>query len=469
MATENTFYTRSGKMNRMMKRVKKIYFIGIGGVSMRILARMCAERGYLVSGSDAVRGEATISLRSAGIPVFSPDENSPIIDADMAVYTTAVSKTHPEYQSALRRGIPLVSRADLFGFLMQEYRERIGVAGTHGKSTVTAMCGAVLAEGNKEPTVAVGAEMPPSHDGYIPGSRDVLAFEACEYYDSFLCFSPTIALITNVEWDHPDYFRDFTAVLSSFRAYLSLPSVRCAVVSAADEGARRVATGLSLPVVTFGIGEGDVSAREIERLSGGSGFTLDIHGQPIGRVRLRVPGRHNILNALAATAATLGAGVDEGALLKALSSFRGIGRRLELRGESGGVLYYDDYAHHPTEITASLSALRKKGKLFCIYQPHTYTRTAELFPGLAAALRLADTAVLVDIYAAREEDTRGTGSAALATAVGGSARYIPTPEEAVAFVRKQAEPGDTVVVMGAGDIGSRVFTGDLAFLPKPEL
>ncbi len=463
MATENTVYTRSGKMTRMMRKVRKIYFIGIGGVSMRVLARMSAERGYLVSGSDAARAEGAIALSLAGIPVFPPAANSPIIDADMVVYSIAVKKNHPEYRTALRLGIPLVSRADFLGFLMQDYRERIGIAGTHGKSTVSAMCSAALAEAGRDPTAAVGAELPPAHDGYRRGGREFFVFEACEYYDSFLSFSPTVAVVTNAEWEHPDYFRDLTETISSFRAYLSLPSVRSAVVSAEDEGARRAAEGLAVPVTTFGIGRADVSAGEIQRFFGGAEFTLNLRGEVVGRVRLRVPGRHNILNALAAAAAALEAGAESRAVMAALSSFRGVGRRLERRGELDGVIYYDDYAHHPTEITASLSALRGEGRLFCIYQPHTYTRTAELFPGLAAALRLADSVVLVDIYAAREENPRGIESRSLAAAVGGNARYIPTPEEAAVWVREQARPGDTVVVMGAGDIGSRIFCGELAF------
>ena len=438
--------------------------IGICGAGMRVLARMCAERGYTVTGSDHdPSGEAADELGSLGIRVLPPSGDGAIVAADLAVYSIAIEKDHPELLAAVRLGIPVCSRADLLGALTADWPERITVAGTHGKSTVTAMLASVLSSLGRDPTVAAGAPLSRVGGGYRAGGRELCVLEACEYRDSFLSLAPTVAVLTNAEWDHPDYFRDRAACLASFRSYLSLPTVRLAILSGDDEGAKEVSEGLSVPYVTFGLSESaDVRATAISEENGCCRFTLEAPGGTIGQVSLAVPGRHNLKNALAAAAAALAAGVDPSRLPGALGEFRGIPRRLEYRGSYRGVPYYDDYAHHPTEIRAALAALRSEGgRLICIYQPHTYTRTESLFRELSEALSLADLPVLVDIYAAREENRSGISSRALAKAVGGL--YFPTPEAASLFVRGVAREGDRVVVMGAGDVGTRVFRGVLTF------
>jgi UDP-N-acetylmuramate--alanine ligase len=431
---------------------------------MRVLAKLCAERGYTVTGSDRdCTGEGALSLSLAGIRVSLPSEDGDIVAADLAVYSLAVGKDHPELRAAREWGIPLASRADLLGALMGDYREAIGIAGTHGKSTVTAMLGAVLAALGRDPTVAAGAPLSPCGDGYRKGGRELFVFEACEYRASFLSCAPTVALLTNAEWDHPDCFPDRASALAAFQAYLALPSVRLAVLSADDPGTRELTAQISVPYVTFGLSEGaDVRALRLTEREGCYAFTLSVLGREVGEVSLSVPGLHNVGNALAASAAALAVGCDGGGIPAALSAFRGIGRRLEYRGRYRGVPYYDDYAHHPTEIRAALSALKGgEGRVICLFQPHTYTRTAALFSELCAALSEADLAVLVDIYAAREENTSGVSSRALARAIG--AVYFPSPEAASLFVRGEAREGDRVVVMGAGDIGARVFCGVLSF------
>lgn len=464
MAIENTHYAREGKLAGPLASARHLRFIGVCGAGMRTLAALAAREGYLVSGSDDdTRGEGALALGLLGIPVSLPSRDSGIIDADMAVYSIAVRKDHPELAVARERGIPTVSRADLLGALMEGYGERIGVAGTHGKSTVTAMTASLLASLGRDPTVVAGAAINPRGDGFRAGGRGLFVFEACEYFDSFLSTSPTVAVLTNAEWDHPDYFRDEAASLASFRAYLTLPSVRLAVLSGDDAGARRLAEGLSRPYVTFGLSAGaDVAARALALGDGSSRFRLAVAGEEVGEVTLRVPGRHNVQNALAAAAAAMAVGVAPEDIPSALGGFSGIPRRTEYRGSLHGVSYYEDYAHHPTAIRAALLALRgEEGRLLLVYQPHTFSRTEGFFSEMASALSAADLPILADTYAARETTEGDDPIRALAKAVGGVA--IGTPECAALYVRAHARPGDRVVVMGAGDLGSRFFTGDLAF------
>lgn len=468
MALYNTDHTKEGTLDLLMPRVKKIYFIGIGGVSMCVLAKMCAARGYTVMGSDSACNEGVLSLSLAGIPVFTPDKNTPIIDADLAVYTGAIKKDHPEYKRAVERGIPLVSRADFLGWLMKGYRERIGIAGTHGKSTVSAMCTAIAERAGAFPTAAVGAAFPHRQDGYWEGKEDLFIFEACEYYDAFLRFCPTVATLTNAEWDHPDYFSDLSSVIASFRAYLSLPSVKTAIVGIDCQNAVKVSAGIPKTILTFGLSGGaDVSAVDLRNDGGNYRFTLTVNRERIGTVKLKVPGKHNVENALAATASALAVGISPDNALLALSDFSGVGRRGEFRGELYGVAYYDDYAHHPTEIRATLASLKGSGRLFCIFQPHTFSRTKSLFAETASALSLCDVPIVVGIYAAREGDEGAVNGLSLAKAIGKGARYFETPEEAIAFAKGEAKAGDRIVVMGAGDISARVFRGELSFPDTP--
>ena len=441
--------------------------IGILGAGMRVLARLLADLGYAVEGTDERAGGVS-SLADGAIRVLPPLCDGAIIDADLCVYSTAVGKDHPERLAAAARGIPQRSRAELLGEVMRTYPVRLGVAGTHGKSTTTAMCAAILTADGRDPTVAVGAALPDDGDGYRFGRGDSLVFEACEYERAFLHFSPTVAVLNNASWDHPDTFHDGSAALAAFRAYLSLPSVETAVVNLDHGGARRAAVGLSVPVITFGHSEqADVRAAGVTVGEGGcASFTLLDRGRPLGRVVLQIPGRHNVENAMAAAAAALAVGVSDGAILAGLSSFRGALRRTEYRGTLRDVRYYDDYAHHPEEIAASLTALRGRGRLFCLYQPHTYSRTAAFFEGFCRALSLADTVIVTDTYAARESPEDGVGSRALAEGIGDGALYLPTPEVAALWLAHRLAPGDTVVVMGAGDVSARFFTGERSFASK---
>lgn len=457
---ENTSFFRNESLSGLPE-VHHIHFIGILGAGMRLAAHMAHDLGYAVSGSD--KGAPPSGTRLDGIAVTQTGEmTSGIFTADLAVFSLAIAEDDSEVLVAKARGILLASRADFFGALMRPYGERIGIAGTHGKSTVTAMCADMLSFAGCDPTVAVGADLLGGSDGYRAGGREYLVFEACEYKHSFLSFCPSVAVLLNAEWDHPDCFADHAAILDAFHRYLSLPSVRVAVLSADDTEAALLAQRLSVPIVTFGRSEtADIRADELLSTEGGVSFLLSVCGRSLGRVFLSVLGEHNVQNALAAYAVAYALGISPN--LHALSDFSGIGRRTQYRGKYGGAIYYDDYAHHPTEIRAGLSSLGGRGRLIAVFQPHTYSRTAALFSELCSALREADLVIVTDIYAAREKNESGITARALASAIGPRAVYMPTPETAALAVRVRAKAGDTVLVMGAGDLSKRFFCGPLSF------
>ena len=458
---ENTFLFSDDKKRDGLFSLHRIHFIGILGAGMRVAARMAADLGFAVSGSDSAappEGE----LEGIGALSRPGEGSSGILTADLAVFSLAIAEDDPEILMAKGRGIPLVSRADFLGALMAGYRERIGIAGTHGKSTVTAMCAALLEHAGMDPCVAVGAPLAHQGDGYRAGGEDVLVFEACEYKHSFLAFCPTVAVLLNAEWDHPDCFCDHAAILDAFYRYLSLPSVRIAVLPTDDRHAAACAARLSVPIITFGMAEeADIRASEILFQKEGISFLLSAFGVAVGRVSLSVFGVHNVENALAAYAAATAVGIPPDP--QALSSFLGVGRRLRYRGTYGGARYYDDYAHHPTEIAAGIAALSERGRLIAVFQPHTYSRTVALFSELCAALRAADLVIVTDVYAAREKNESGISAHALASAIGPRAIYMPTPETAALAVRTRAGEGDTVLLMGAGDLSARFFCGPLSF------
>ena len=442
--------------------VHRIHFIGILGAGMRALAHLARDLGYTVSGSDSAAPPTGIDF--CGITVFPTGANmAALLSADLAVYSLAISEDDREVLLAADHGIPLVSRADLLGALMAPYKERIGIAGTHGKSTVTAMCATLLDAAGRDPTVAVGAAFGGRKDGYRAGKCDLFVFEACEYKYSFLSFAPSVAVLLNAEWDHPDCFPDHGAILDAFYRYLSLPSVRVAVLPTDDPSAAALAARLSVPILTFGTADtADFRATDIRSDGVGTTFFLTVRGREIGRVSLAAPGVHNVRNALAAYAAAYAVGISPDPM--ALSGFSGIERRIRYRGAYAGAAYYDDYAHHPTEIRAGIASLPRKGRLIAVFQPHTYSRTAALFSELCTALREADLVVVTDIYAAREQNEQGISARALAAAIGPRAVYMPTPEIASLAARVRAGVGDTVLVMGAGDLSARFFRGPLAFL-----
>ncbi len=459
MSIQNTHYGAAA-ISEMLSGISSIYFIGIGGINMSSLAHISHIQGYRVGGSDQSQTALTDRLSEAGIEIFYSHEASHIDGYEAVVYTVAIAGDNPEYTAALARGIPCISRADFLGYIMTGYTHRIGVSGMHGKSTCTSMCALSFMHAGGDPTVLSGAALAQMGGAYRIGGEENFIFEACEYMDSFLDFNPNIAVILNIELDHVDYFSSITQVRRSFSDYAALTGHDgFAVINGDDENVRVAMAGYAGTAITFGFSDGcDYTAYNIEYISGMASFDVYVRGTFAAHINLSVPGKHNIYNALAAFAAATLCGLDPTLVAEGLSHYLGAGRRMEYKGKWNDVDVYDDYAHHPTEISVTLGGFRDMGfgRLFCIYQPHTYSRTAALFEDFVSALGTADRVLLVDIYAARETDTLGVSSALLAQSIGEKADYCPTFEDAIAILGEEAQPGDAIVVMGAGNV-YRIF------------
>lgn len=458
MALQNTRKS-AAEIGTALRGAKRLFFIGIGGVHMASLALFAKAQGFEVSGSDRAAGEGTERLSRAGVRVYRAHDASNLGDADAVIYTLALSPDNPEYGAALARGLPLFSRADYLGYLMAAYPTRIGVSGSHGKSTVTAMLAEIFAGAGRSPTVFCGAPMPIGGTPLLVGKGGDFIFEACEYEDSFLSFSPTLAVVLNVAHDHADYFPTLSAVCASFKKFAALPGAAGKVLFSAEDENAALAVRES-PAARYSFGEGgEYAARDVKMIGGCARFVLTALEKELGKVTLCVPGRHNLQNALAAAGAAHLSGVPPLAICRALSAFRGASRRMEYRGSLRGARFYDDYAHHPDEIAATLTAARDMaggGRLFAVFQSHTYTRTKAFLGEIAAALRLADRVLVADIYPARERDTLGMSAAVLAAAVGERATAEGGMDALAATLSRELRAGDLCVVMGAGDI-DRLF------------
>ena len=427
---------------------------------MSSLAHIAHVRGYRVGGSDRTRTALTERLSGEGIDVRYGHSAANVEDYDALVYTVAISEDNPELVRAKEREIPCISRADFLGYIMTGYTHRIGVSGMHGKSTTTSMLAHVFMECDADPTVMSGAELSAMGGAYRVGGEDNFIFEACEYMDSFLDFYPSIAVVLNIEMDHVDYFHSMEQIKGSFlnfanRTLLS-GSDRCAVMNFDDENVRAVAEKYEGRAVSFGVEATDARyrAKNISYPRGRAEFDVFREGTPVCRVKLSVPGEHNVYNALAAFAAADILGLDAERIAKGLGSFVGAKRRMEFKGRLNGADVYDDYGHHPTEVATTLAGVAKMGyeRVWCVYQPHTYSRTAELLSDFALAYESADKVIFADIYAAREVNTYGVSSAALAELVGEKAKYIDSFEKIAESLRENVTAGDVVIVMGAGDI-----------------
>lgn len=446
-------------MNRIMQRAKRLFFVGIGGISMSSLAFVCKERGYEVAGSDRTRTALTERLAASGIPVVYTHRPENIEGADAVVYTGAVAMDNPELAAAVRAELPIIYRADLLGYLMRDYTHRIGVSGMHGKSTATSMLAHLFICAGKDPTVLSGAETDEMGGAYRIGGRDYFIFEACEYKDSFLCFYPTVSVILDIDVDHTDYFSGgIEQIKASFAKYAALPfqtenALPFTVANADDANVGEATKGIP-SLVTFGIREdADYTAEKIELSSGKPSFDLMGDGKKLAHIELSVYGYHNIYNALAAAAVADRLGISASDISSALASFRGLRRRFEYKGEVNGARVYIDYAHHPREIAATIRAARQmtKGRLLCFFEPHTYSRTAALWDGFTRCFAGADAVYFLDIYAAREKNLCGVSSEALACATPGGA-YLSSYSLAAERIKEEARSGDTVLILGAGPV-----------------
>ena len=465
MSIANTHYGRE-RIAQMLTECNNIFFIGIGGINMSSLAELSKRRGYGVGGSDRVRSELCERLEGKGIELFYRHSGDNLRGYDAVVYTVAISEDNEEYVEARRKGLPLISRADYMGYLMSGYKRRVGISGMHGKSTCTSMCAKVFMDAGVSPTVLSGAELSEMGGAYVLGEGEDIIFEACEYMDSFLDFCPNISVILNIEMDHVDYFHSIEQIRGSYRRFadIALPS-GVAVANFDDENVRMALDGYEGEVIGFGIDSDDarVRAENISSQNGRYSFDLIFDRESKGRISLSVSGRHNIYNALACATVAHYCGISMTDIKKGIKDFSGAHRRMEYKGQIRGADIYDDYGHHPTEIAATLEGARgmTEGRLFCVYQPHTYSRTASLFDSFVASFEKADRVIFADIYAAREKNVYGVSSAALAESVGDRAVFAESFERISEILKSELEEGDVAIIMGAGDIYKVFDTLDL--------
>ncbi len=428
---------------------KRIHLVGIGGVSMRPLGLVLKGMGLIVSGSDMNASVSTDELIANGIRVDIGHRAENVQDVDCVIRTAAVHNDNPEIAGARALGIPVFERAQAWGIIMRAYQNAICVSGTHGKTTTTSMIAHVLMAGNVDPTVMIGGFLPLLGAGHRVGNGNTILLESCEYCDSFLNFFPTLAVVLNIEADHLDYFKDLADVEKSFRNFAQLSTG--GIVANGDD-ANTVETLKGLDYLSFGLGERN-RVRAVNISSDWRSFDVLCDGEPYCHVQLAVYGRHNTLNALAAAAVGWNMGLSPEAVEQGLSTFSGAGRRMEKKGCFHGADVYDDYAHHPGEISATLDAVRAMGyqRVIVAFQPHTYTRTKALFDDFVTQLQKPDVLVLAEIYAARERNTVGISSKDLQEKIPNS-YYCATLPEVTETLKMLAQPGDIILTVGAGDI-----------------
>ena len=432
------------------------HLIGIGGVSMSSLADVLWGMGIAISGSDMNRNKNVVGLTEKGIPVSIGHKAENITrEIEFVVRTAAVHDDNPEIIRAHALGIPVFERTQAWGAISKDYSNALCISGTHGKTTTTSMCTHIMMAADKDPTVMIGGTLPLLNAGHRVGHGNTIIMEACEYYNSFLSLHPTVAVILNVEADHLDFFKDLQDVQHSFREFaLRTPEDGYVVANLDDASTMATIRDIPRKIMTFGLSrEADAYAENIEFLGANSHFDIMFKGKLFTDVTLHVPGLHNVKNALAATAAAICLGVRPNAVKYGLAGFNGAGRRFEFKGKYNGADVYDDYAHHPGELKALLDTVEGLNYKRCIlvFQPHTYTRTAALFEDFVTQLKRPDVLLLAEIFAAREKNTIGISSAALAERVEG-AEFYPTFPELEEELKRKAQPGDIILTVGAGDV-----------------
>ena len=445
-----------------LKPGSHVHMIGIGGISMSALAHMLMDFGYRISGSDAKTSNLTEDLAAAGAVIKIGQCAENIDHPDLVCYTAAISPENPELVQARALGVPVIERAELLGALMELYEYPIAIAGTHGKTTTTSMMSLVLLAADTDPTILVGGELAQIGGNFRLGKKKYLPFEACEYVESFLHFRPFLSIITNVEEDHLDYFSDINHIISSFRKFASLTSPHgCIIVCSDDKHVCEVVQNVEKKVISYGIKnpDADYTAKNIVMdAKGCASFTVLHQGQPVVDLTLSVAGEHNILNALAVTAAAEFLGLPMDAVQRGLKEFGGTKRRFEHIGKVNGCDIVDDYAHHPTEIRATLTAAKSMNynRIWTVFQPHTYSRTKSLLEDFAEVLPLSDRVLIADVYPAREKYDGTIHSCDLAAKIPGAV-YMSDMNAIARYLKANVAPGDLLITMGAGDVNKIAY------------
>ena len=442
------------EIDDILKKIKHIHFIGIGGSGMCPLAEILHNKGYLITGSDNNPGDNIDKLRSLGIKVTMGQKAENIEGAEMIVYTAALLSDNPELCAAKASGIPTFERSKLFGAVTRKYSNCIGVCGTHGKTTVTSMLTQVLIMADKDPTAVIGGKLPLIDSHGRTGNTETMVCEACEFVDTFLDLSPDVAVILNIDEDHLDYFKTLDNIIKSFHKF-SLLTTNTLIFNGDDENTCKAVDGIDKAKITFGFSEkNDYYPDNISYNRGSFGeFDVMYKGEKLTRLSLKIPGKHNILNALAAFAAAVNAGCTADECKKGIESFTGAGRRFEILGEINGITIADDYAHHPHELEAILNAVMKMGykTVWAVFQPFTYSRTKILFDDFVRVLGIPDRLVMTEIMGSRERNTYNIYTKDLADKIPGSV-WFNTFEEVTDYIVKNAESGDIVITLGCGDI-----------------
>ena len=459
----------------MLGRTQRVHFVGIGGIGMSGIAELLSNLGYAVTGSDLRSSEVTARLQSLGVRVSAGHDAAHVGDADVVVYSSAVRPDNPEIADAHRRRIPVIPRAEMLAELMR-LRSGIAVAGAHGKTTTTSMVALVLERAGLDPTAVIGGKLSAFGSNARLGGGEYMVVEADESDRSFLRLTPTIAVVTNIDEEHLEAYRGFDDLCQAFLDFANKVPFYGAVIACADDPhVRGLVPRMTRRVITYGLDAPEADVRGTDVVHDGGTWACEVAAgpglkdaaglraqppSPLCTLRLKVPGRHNLQNALAAVAVGLELGLDAGSVAVALAAFRGADRRFQRLGEAAGVLVIDDYGHHPTEIRAVLDAARASlgRRLIVAFQPHRYSRTARLMDRFGPALAQADELVLADIYAASEDPIPGVTVEALAEAIrpqlAGRLHLARTLDEVVAAVSSLARPGDAVITLGAGSIGT---------------
>ncbi|EGS29985.1 UDP-N-acetylmuramate--L-alanine ligase [Peptoniphilus sp. oral taxon 375 str. F0436] len=439
---------------------RHVHFIGIGGISMSGLAEILHHNHFTVSGSDMKESKITQHLREIGIPVKIGHSKENIQGADVIIFTDAINLDNEELRGAIEAKVDLIDRASFLGMLMKNYKKSIAVSGTHGKTTTTSMISCMICNLKEDPTILLGGELDEIKGNVRFGERDLFLTEACEYKANIVKYFPTTAIILNMDEDHLDYFDNMDHIYRTFLEYAqNIPPEGHLILNIDNDYVKKLIPEVKAHVVTFSVQqEADYQAKNIRfSESGLASFDLYYHGDFIRPIHLKVMGLHNIYNALASIASVHENGLDFDLAIQGLESYGGVHRRLEYKGSKDRISVIDDYAHHPTEIQSTLHALRQaaQGKIYCVFQPHTFTRTKLLLDGFAHSFHEADSVIITDIYAAREKDYGDIHSKTLVDAInkiGDHAQYIADFDEIVDFCKKNLQPGDTLLTMGAGDV-----------------
>ena len=439
----------------ILNTAKHIHFIGIGGSGMCPIAEILHHRGYRITGSDSTESETVQKIRSYQIPVVIGQKAENINGADLIVYSAAVKKENPELAAALQSGIPTLERAQMLGLVAKRYQNSIAVAGTHGKTTTTGMLTQLFVEAGKDPSAIIGGKLPFIGSNGRAGKSEYILCEACEYVDTFLQLQPSVSVILNIDADHLEYFGSLKNIIASFRKFAS-QTTQALIINGDDENVRKAVKDLkNIEVRTFGLHpENDYCAANCdENATVFEVFTLTKQGKPLVQISLSVPGRHNIMNALAAAATADYFGINSTEIAKALHNFTGVHRRFERLGTFDGITVADDFAHHPTELQATLTAAMRMGfeTVWAIFQPHTYSRTFLLLNEFAAALAIPNRVILTPILPVRETNTYNIHAEDLAAKVPGSV-CLNTFEEISNYVIARAKPGDLILTLGGGNI-----------------